>query len=127
MVAKYSASESSGDDGDGVEVLKNEPYEENDRRGQYTQKVYHLARSVICKPHLESYCALLLVHIHHIHRLPISNGTLMYARRAHCQWVERVDRSDHWNIGVDMGDGSWYTQFTNRDFAQVQQIAKLAG
>lgn len=46
MVAKFSASESSGDDGDGVEVLKNEPYEENDRRGQYTHKIYHLAKFV---------------------------------------------------------------------------------
>ncbi|KAL3675244.1 hypothetical protein R1sor_025192 [Riccia sorocarpa] len=43
MVAKYSASESSGDNGDGVEVLKNEPFEEKDRRGQYTHKLYHLA------------------------------------------------------------------------------------
>jgi hypothetical protein len=43
MVAKYSASESSGDDGDGVEVLKNEPFEDHDRRGQYTHKIYHLA------------------------------------------------------------------------------------
>jgi hypothetical protein len=47
MVAKYSASESSGDDGDGVEVLKNEPFEDHHRRGQYTHKIYHLARSVI--------------------------------------------------------------------------------
>ncbi|KAL2607534.1 hypothetical protein R1flu_026107 [Riccia fluitans] len=43
MVAKYSASESSGDNGDGVEVLKNEPFEDRDRRGQYTHKLYHLA------------------------------------------------------------------------------------
>ncbi|BBN19116.1 hypothetical protein MPTK1_8g08010 [Marchantia polymorpha subsp. ruderalis] len=43
MVAKYSASESSEDNGDGVEVLKNEPFEERDRRGQYTHKLYHLA------------------------------------------------------------------------------------
>lgn len=48
MVAKFSASESSGGDGDGVEVLKNEPYEENDTRGQYTHKIYHLAKSVDC-------------------------------------------------------------------------------
>lgn len=46
MVAKFSASESSGDDGDGVEVLKNEPFEESDRRGQYTHKIYHLAKFV---------------------------------------------------------------------------------
>ncbi|KAG6557712.1 hypothetical protein Mapa_000477 [Marchantia paleacea] len=43
MVAKYSASESTGDNGDGVEILKNEPFVEKDRRGQYTHKVYHLA------------------------------------------------------------------------------------
>lgn len=43
MVAKYSASESNGSDGDGVELLKNEPFEEDDRRGQYTHKLYHLA------------------------------------------------------------------------------------
>ncbi|KAG6550194.1 hypothetical protein Mapa_008153 [Marchantia paleacea] len=43
MVAKYSASESTGDSGDGVEVLKNEPFEDQDRKGQYTHKVYHLA------------------------------------------------------------------------------------
>jgi len=46
MVAKFSASESSGDDGDGVEVLKNEPFEENDRCGQYTHKIYHLAKLI---------------------------------------------------------------------------------
>lgn len=43
MVAKYSASESKGSDGDGVEVLKNEPYKEGNRQGQYTHKIYHLA------------------------------------------------------------------------------------
>jgi hypothetical protein len=43
MVAKFSAAESSGDSGDGVEVLKNEPFEEGDRKGQYTHKIYHLA------------------------------------------------------------------------------------
>jgi hypothetical protein len=46
MVAKFSASASSGDDGDGVEVLKNEPYEQDDQRGQYTHKIYHLAKLV---------------------------------------------------------------------------------
>ncbi|CAM6084754.1 unnamed protein product [Calypogeia fissa] len=43
MVAKYSASESNEDNGDGVEVLKNEPFEDGDRKGQYTHKLYHLA------------------------------------------------------------------------------------
>ncbi|CAM6091873.1 unnamed protein product [Calypogeia fissa] len=43
MVARFSASESSGDSGDGVEILKNEPFEEKDRKGQYTHKIYHLA------------------------------------------------------------------------------------
>ncbi|KAG0567036.1 hypothetical protein KC19_7G105400 [Ceratodon purpureus] len=46
MVAKFSASASSGDDGDGVEVLKNEPYEQDDHRGQYTHKIYHLANKL---------------------------------------------------------------------------------
>lgn len=46
MVAKFSASASSGDDGDGVEVLKNEPYEQDDQRGQYTHKIYHLANKL---------------------------------------------------------------------------------
>ncbi|XP_073392189.1 uncharacterized protein [Physcomitrium patens] len=46
MVAKFSASESSGGDGDGVEVLKNEPYEDKDTRGQYTKKIYHLANKL---------------------------------------------------------------------------------
>eukprot|EP00850_Spirogloea_muscicola_P013329 SM000090S24291 [mRNA] locus=s90:96990:100534:+ [translate_table: standard] len=43
MVAKYSAKESESDDGDGVEFLKNEPYEDEKRKGQYTHKYYHLA------------------------------------------------------------------------------------
>lgn len=43
MVAKYSASESNEDNGDGVEVLKNEPFEDGDLKGQYTHKLYHLA------------------------------------------------------------------------------------
>ncbi|KAG0558217.1 hypothetical protein KC19_10G012700 [Ceratodon purpureus] len=46
MVAKFSASKSSGDDSDGVEVLKNEPYEENNVCGQYTHKIYHLANKL---------------------------------------------------------------------------------
>ena len=43
MVAKYSAKESAGDTPDGVEILKNEPYEDEKRKGQYTHKIYHLA------------------------------------------------------------------------------------
>lgn len=43
MVAKYSAAESAGGDGDGVEILKNEPYKDETRSGQYTHKIYHLA------------------------------------------------------------------------------------
>lgn len=44
MVAKYSAAESGGDSGsDGVEIVKNEPFENDFGRGQYTFKIYHLA------------------------------------------------------------------------------------
>ncbi|GAQ84129.1 Phosphatidylinositol transfer protein [Klebsormidium nitens] len=44
MVAKYSAAESGGDSGsDGVEIVKNEPFENDFGRGQYTNKIYHLA------------------------------------------------------------------------------------
>ena len=42
-VAEFSKNETGG--GDGVEVLKNEPCkEEKMGEGQYTHKIYHLAR-----------------------------------------------------------------------------------
>lgn len=40
MVARSSTEDSKG--GDGVEILKNEPYERGDERGQFTDKLYHL-------------------------------------------------------------------------------------
>jgi hypothetical protein len=39
-VAKKSAQETSN--GEGVEVVKNEPYENETGKGQYTEKIYHL-------------------------------------------------------------------------------------
>jgi len=39
-VAKASSQETSG--GEGVEVIKNEPYKDDNGEGQYTEKVYHL-------------------------------------------------------------------------------------
>ena len=38
MVAKASRENSGG--GDGIEVIKNEPFEKDGRKGQYTFKVY---------------------------------------------------------------------------------------
>jgi len=44
-VAKSSAQQTQG--GEGVEVLKNEPYEkESGEKGQYTEKIYHLGNSI---------------------------------------------------------------------------------
>mmetsp|Transcript_78939 Transcript_78939/g.118647 ORF Transcript_78939/g.118647 Transcript_78939/m.118647 type:complete len:251 (-) Transcript_78939:36-788(-) len=43
-VAKSSNQETSGDSG--VEVLKNEPYEKDGEKGQYTEKIYHLGNKV---------------------------------------------------------------------------------
>ncbi|XP_061574613.1 phosphatidylinositol transfer protein alpha isoform-like [Cololabis saira] len=43
-VAEASKSETGG--GDGVEVLVNEPYENDGEKGQYTHKVYHLQTKV---------------------------------------------------------------------------------
>eukprot|EP00695_Tsukubamonas_globosa_P000893 TRINITY_DN1832_c0_g1_i1.p1 TRINITY_DN1832_c0_g1~~TRINITY_DN1832_c0_g1_i1.p1 ORF type:complete len:280 (-),score=104.37 TRINITY_DN1832_c0_g1_i1:169-1008(-) len=40
-VAKASARESTSSDG--VEILKNEPYENEQGKGQYTHKIYHIA------------------------------------------------------------------------------------
>lgn len=39
-VAEASKNETGG--GEGVEVITNEPYEENGEKGQYTHKIYHL-------------------------------------------------------------------------------------
>lgn len=39
-VAKKSSQETNG--GEGVEVIKNEPYEDANSKGQYTEKIYHL-------------------------------------------------------------------------------------
>lgn len=43
----YAVAEASKDQtggGEGVEVLVNEPYEEDGEKGQYTHKIYHLKR-----------------------------------------------------------------------------------
>ncbi len=39
-VAEASKNETGG--GEGIEVLKNEPYEKEGEKGQYTHKIYHL-------------------------------------------------------------------------------------
>jgi hypothetical protein len=41
-VAKKSEQETTS--GEGVEVIKNEPYENETGKGQYTEKIYHLGR-----------------------------------------------------------------------------------
>uniref|UniRef100_A0A8C6MR30 Phosphatidylinositol transfer protein beta isoform n=1 Tax=Mus spicilegus TaxID=10103 RepID=A0A8C6MR30_MUSSI len=43
-VAEASKNETGG--GEGIEVLKNEPYENDGEKGQYTHKIYHLKRQV---------------------------------------------------------------------------------
>lgn len=43
-VAEASKNETGG--GEGIEVLKNEPYEKDGEKGQYTHKVYHLRSKV---------------------------------------------------------------------------------
>lgn len=47
-VAEASKNETGG--GEGIEVLKNEPYEEDGEKGQFTHKIYHLKRPV-CHSH----------------------------------------------------------------------------
>lgn len=44
-VAEASKNETGG--GDGIQVLKNEPYEKDGEKGQYTHKVYHIKRYVV--------------------------------------------------------------------------------
>lgn len=41
-MAEASKNETGG--GEGIEVLKNEPYEKDGEKGQYTHKIYHLKR-----------------------------------------------------------------------------------
>ena len=43
-IAAVSMEETGG--GDGIEILKNEPYQENGTSGQYTHKIYHLQHKV---------------------------------------------------------------------------------
>ncbi|KAK9522535.1 hypothetical protein VZT92_018989 [Zoarces viviparus] len=43
-VAEASKNETGG--GEGIEVLKNEPYEEDGEKGQYTHKIYHIQSKV---------------------------------------------------------------------------------
>lgn len=43
-VAEASKNETGG--GDGIQVLKNEPYEKDGEKGQFTHKVYHIKRYV---------------------------------------------------------------------------------
>lgn len=44
-MAEASKNETGG--GEGIEVLKNEPYEKDGEKGQYTHKIYHLKRQVL--------------------------------------------------------------------------------
>lgn len=44
-VAEASKNETGG--GDGIQVLKNEPFEKDGEKGQYTHKVYHIKRWVV--------------------------------------------------------------------------------
>ncbi|KAI8988558.1 hypothetical protein BDF20DRAFT_338655 [Mycotypha africana] len=46
LYATAMASKNSTGGGEGVEVLKNEPYEKGDEKGQYTHKIYRLASRV---------------------------------------------------------------------------------
>lgn len=43
-VAEASKNETGG--GEGIQVLKNEPYEVKGEKGQYTHKLYHIKRYV---------------------------------------------------------------------------------
>uniref|UniRef100_A0A8C0AV60 Phosphatidylinositol transfer protein beta isoform n=1 Tax=Buteo japonicus TaxID=224669 RepID=A0A8C0AV60_9AVES len=43
-VAEASKNETGG--GEGIQVLKNEPYEKDGEKGQYTHKIYHLKSKV---------------------------------------------------------------------------------
>lgn len=47
-VAEASKNETGG--GEGIEVLKNEPYEKDGEKGQYTHKIYHLKRYLFVLP-----------------------------------------------------------------------------
>lgn len=49
-VAKKSSQETNG--GEGVEVVKNEPYEDENSKGQYTEKIYHLGAYVLLWLHI---------------------------------------------------------------------------
>lgn len=43
----YSVAEASKNNtggGEGIEVLRNEPYEKDGEKGQYTHKIYHIHR-----------------------------------------------------------------------------------
>lgn len=55
-VAEASKNETGG--GDGVEVLINEPYEQDGEKGQYTHKIYHLNRLAVqhCYTHTAMNC-----------------------------------------------------------------------
>lgn len=46
LFATAQASKNTTGGGEGVEVLKNEPYEKPNEKGQYTQKIYRLASRV---------------------------------------------------------------------------------
>lgn len=55
-VAEASKNETGG--GDGIEVLVNEPYEEDGEKGQYTHKIYHIAKYVHLFLYFSVFCNL---------------------------------------------------------------------
>lgn len=46
LYATAQASKQQTGGGEGVEVVKNEPYEKPNEKGQYTQKIYRLSSKV---------------------------------------------------------------------------------
>lgn len=70
-VAEASKNETGG--GEGIEVLKNEPYEKDGEKGQYTHKIYHLKRFVllyifiVSDCHVIAYCNQMVAVLYYLH------------------------------------------------------------
>jgi len=83
-VAEESKNNTGG--GEGIEVLKNEPFEGkallNGKfdKGQYTYKIYHLARFVAIVPYLNFYAVIDFVSLQQSPCIHSTSGTQRFTR-----------------------------------------------
>uniref|UniRef100_A0A8C1I3H6 Phosphatidylinositol transfer protein alpha isoform n=1 Tax=Cyprinus carpio carpio TaxID=630221 RepID=A0A8C1I3H6_CYPCA len=121
-VAEASKNETGG--GEGVEVLKNEPYEKEDgEKGQYTHKIYHLQSKVPTFVRLLAPSSALSIHEKAWNAYPYCRTVLTVHKLDPEQWkkveVVHIDIADRSQVDTkdykpDEDPATFKSQKTNR-------------